>query len=365
MAPLNDTSTTRIRDIYLKEIPEQERIPVSSLLEMKTNLKVLDVRTHEEYCLGHIPNAISLELFNSDERAQLGRMYKELGREDAVKLGFNIVNPKIANLVEEIENCITDDKVLVHCWRGGMRSASMAWLVSLSLEKEVFIIDGGYKAYRNFVLDTFQLDYNFMVVGGYTGSAKTEVLGELRNLGEQVIDLEAIALHRGSAFGGIGLDQQPSQQNFENLLAEELRTIDTKKPIWIEDESRRIGSRTIPLDLFNTMKKSTLVFLNIPFDNRIDHLMNSYGTFDADNLIRAAGKLERRLGREKMNQVKKLIEAGNIREACVILLRYYDKSYEHGLSKKQEGKISQIHCELVDPQAIAKQLLERTTHGIN
>lgn len=346
-----------VKDHFARDNAEQDRISVSALSGLRSSHTILDVRTKEEYLLGHIPSAVSLELFNSDERAQVGLMYKQRGRDDAVKLGFEIVNPKIATLISEIEELVSEDKVIVHCWRGGMRSASMAWLISLALNKEVLIIDGGYKAYRNYVLDTFRQNYDFVIVGGFTGSAKTEILQELSRLGEQVVDLEGIAVHRGSAFGGIGLEVQPNQQTFENMLSEDLQILDANKTIWLEDESRRIGSRTIPMDLFSQMKQSSLVFLDIPFEARIDHLMKSYGTFDIESLSRSTGKLERRLGLEKMTEVKLLIENGKIADACRILLRYYDKSYEYGLSKKQEGKIRHMECESISPARIAEQLI--------
>ena len=325
---------------------------------MNGKLEILDVRTKEEHILGHIPGAISLELFDSDERAKVGCMYKDRGRDDAVKLGFEIVNPKIDKLIREIDERIHGDKLVVHCWRGGMRSASVAWLIGLSLEKEVYILEGGYKAYRNFVLDTFENDYQYVILGGYTGSGKTEVLDELRRSGEQIVDLEAIAKHRGSAFGGIGLETQPRQQVFENILAEELLKLDPRKIIWLEDESRRIGSRTVPLEMFTKMKKAPLYFLNIPFDQRIDHLMKSYGTFEANQLLKATAKLERRLGLENKKIVEDLIANDRIRDACKILLRYYDKSYEHGLSKKTVGKIDQVPCESLTARQIADCLLD-------
>jgi len=287
-------------------------------------------------------------------------MYKEHGQENAVKLGFELVNPKISNLIGEIEKHISDDQVLVHCWRGGMRSSSIAWLIALTLNKKnVYVLEGGYKAYRNFVLDTFCQEYRFKIVGGYTGSGKTEVLDELSKLDQQVIDLEHLARHRGSAFGGIGLGEQPSQQNFENVLAEKLHGLDPSKPIWIEDESRRIGSRTIPFDLFALKKRSTLFFLEIPFEKRIDKLMLSYGTFNNADLVNSTAKLGRRLGLEKMNKAAEHIKNDEIQSACEILLSYYDKSYDYGLSKKQEGKISRIEFQTVSPAIIAKELVER------
>src|SRR4029077_3168588 len=190
---------------------------------------VLDVRSPGEYQHGHIPGAYSLSLFSDEERKIVGTAYKQESREKAIKLGLAFFGKKMVNMVEEVETLVANHKladtinskprhVLVHCWRGGMRSAGVAWLLDL-YGFTVYTLVGGYKAYRNWVLKQFDKEYNLHVLGGYTGSGKTQPIQQLARQGEIIIDLEKIANHKGSAFGNLERNPQPSQEMFENELA--------------------------------------------------------------------------------------------------------------------------------------------------
>ncbi|MEY2794218.1 MAG: hypothetical protein RJA76_2210, partial [Bacteroidota bacterium] len=178
---------------------------------------ILDVRSPGEFKRAHIPNALSLPLFTDEEREKVGICYKHQGKEKAVELGLEFVGPKLVNFVKYAKKVAFEGEILVHCWRGGMRSASMAWLLETAGLK-VFLLEGGYKSYRNFVLKIQSEPLPLRVLGGKTGSGKTELLREMKNAGFQVIDLEDLAKHRGSAFGHFGLEEQPSSEHFENLL---------------------------------------------------------------------------------------------------------------------------------------------------
>jgi tRNA 2-selenouridine synthase len=214
-----------------------EKIDIEQFLELAKHHPVFDVRSPGEYNHAHIPGAISLPLFSDEERKIVGTAYKQESRQQAIKTGLDFFGPKMRKMVEDVESIVgsresvvvnsqlpTHDSrlILVHCWRGGMRSAAVAWLLDLYGFK-VYTLIGGYKKFRNHVLDTFQFPFRFNILGGFTGSGKTELLKSLEEKGEKVIDLEGIAQHKGSAFGNIGMPEQPSQEMFENLLAQEVR----------------------------------------------------------------------------------------------------------------------------------------------
>ena len=207
-----------------------EKILVEQFIQMSEKYPVFDVRSPGEFAHAHIPGAYSLPLFSDEERKVVGTTYKQQSREAAIKTGLDFFGPRMKSVVEQVENIChqfpyketnTRKHVLVHCWRGGMRSAAIAWLLDLYGFK-VTTLSGGYKQYRNFVLNLFSYPFAFRILGGYTGSGKTDVLKELKRLGEPVIDLEGIAHHKGSAFGAINEPPQPSQEMFENKLANRL-----------------------------------------------------------------------------------------------------------------------------------------------
>jgi len=256
-----------------------EKIHIEQFLELAKQHPVLDVRSPGEYKHAHIPGANSLPLFSDEERKIVGTAYKQQSREAAIKIGLDFFGPKMKKMVEEAESIVgsreslatdsglkTNDSrlILTYCWRGGMRSAGVAWLLDLYGFK-VYTLAGGYKSFRRHVLDTFKLPFQFRLLGGYTGSGKTELLKVLKEKGEPVIDLEGIASHKGSAFGSIGMPDQPSQEMFENILSCELRVVSCepntgslKAPhfplatshssVWLEDESQRMERTETPVE---------------------------------------------------------------------------------------------------------------------
>jgi tRNA 2-selenouridine synthase len=313
------------------------KIRIDEFLEMAGKYPVLDVRSPGEYTHAHIPGAYNLPLFSDEERKVVGTMYKQEGREQAVKTGLDYFGVKMRKMVEDVEEIIRSHRfpipgntVLVHCWRGGMRSAGVAWLLDL-YGFEVYTLVGGYKAFRNWVLQQFEKPYHFKMIGGYTGSGKTHVLKELGLANHSIVDLEGIAYHKGSAFGDLGEKKQPTQEMFENTLGLELNAIGENKDIWVEDESRRIGNINLPLALWATMRRSPVFFLEVPFEERLNYITEEYGKFKKEELINATVRIRKRLGGlNTKNAVSYLLE-GNCKEAFRILLNYYDKFYEHGL----------------------------------
>jgi len=330
---------------------------------------IIDVRSPAEYEHAHIPTALNLPLFDNEERAMIGTTYKKQSREAAIKAGLPLFGNKMLSMIETVEtwiaatqkdNNVTKPTLFVHCWRGGMRSAAVAWLLDLYGYK-VIQLTGGYKAYRNWVLAQFNIPYTLKVLGGFTGSGKTEILHALQEKKYAVIDLEGIAHHKGSAFGAIGQLPQPSQEMFENILAKKLFEVNkNNKPIWIEDESQRIGTVLIPTPLFHLMRNSTCYFMKIPFEQRLLFILEAYGKFDAQSLIEATERIQKRLGGLETKNAVAHIMQGELKEAFSILLKYYDKWYEKNAQNQVLPKVALIPVlsEMVDPNHNA-HLLEK------
>lgn len=350
------------------------QIQIDEFVELAHTVPVFDVRSPGEYNHAHIPGAYSLPLFTDDERKVVGTAYMQQSREDAIKLGLDFYGTKMRNMVEQVERIIAelnpdtndytrrkDHKVLVHCWRGGMRSAGVAWLLDLYGFK-VYTLVGGYKAYRNWALKQFGKDYPLNVLGGYTGTGKTEVLKELEWNSEIVIDLEGIAKHKGSAFGGFGT-VQPGQEMFENELAMQLytaqRNLKEGSRIWVEDESRRIGLINLPNAFYKTLVSSPLYFLNVPFQQRTEWIVAGYGKYTTEELINAIVRIKKRLGgQETKNAISALVENDHL--TCFgILLKYYDKYYGKGLAEREHSgtTIYKINTDKVDATANCSLLL--------
>jgi tRNA 2-selenouridine synthase len=342
-----------------------KRISITEFVSMMEQYPILDVRSPLEYAHAHMKNAYSLPLFTDEERKVVGTAYKQQGKQPAIKLGLNYFGVKMAAMVSEVETLHAaspepnNKVVLVHCWRGGMRSAGVAWLLDL-YGYTVYTLAGGYKAYRNWVLAQFMVPYQCKVLGGFTGSGKTETLQSLKALGQPIIDLEGLAHHKGSTFGNLGQPVQPSQEQFENLLAQSLFKIHSEHHyVWVEDESRRIGLVNIPTPLFEQMRKSKLYFLDIPFASRLQFIVSGYGEFEKDQLMSAILRIKKRLGGlETKTAINFLIE-DDIENSFNVLLTYYDKLYLKGAYNRENAEtlIQKIEVPSVDPSANVATLL--------
>lgn len=334
------------------------RIDIESFLQLAKEHPVLDVRSPGEFNHAHIPGAIAFPLFSDEQRKIVGTTYKQQSREEAIKVGLNFFGPTMRDKIITAEKIANGNKtLLVHCWRGGMRSGAIAWLLDLYGFK-VYTLAGGYKAYRNWVLSLFKKDFHLSIIGGYTGSGKTELLQALEKSGEQVIDLETIASHKGSAFGNIGMPAQPEQEQFENNLAAQLSKLNTSlSTIWMEDESQRIGLVNIPGDLWNTMRRSKVYFLDIPFEKRIEHIVEEYGVLEQQKLIEAIERITKKLGHLQAQQAKNFLTEGNTKASFEILLRYYDKFYEKSLHNRESLKDLLVRIEATQTGDNNKDLL--------
>lgn len=305
-------------------------LDVSSFLAHPGTL--YDVRSPGEFAQAHLPNARSLPLFTDEERVIVGTIYKQQGKEEAIAKGLSLVGPKLSYFAETALKDIPNVKI--YCFRGGMRSQSMAWLFEL-VGKKVTLLSGGYKAFRRFVLQQLEKPWHFHVLGGLTGCGKTAKLEKLSQLGAQVLDLEKLASHRGSAFGWIGQSSQPSNESFENAIAMQLLKLNPKEPIWIEDESRMIGTCKVPDLIYASMQTSPFYYIEEPFEERIAHLVKEYGTFPKLSLIEATKKIEKRLGSKKALEVLDALQNNELETACKLLLEYYDAAYLYNMKKRE------------------------------
>lgn len=296
---------------------------------------ILDVRSPGEFEQGRIPGAINMPLFTNEERAEVGTLYKQTGQKAAIQLGLQFVGPKLADFGKLAEEYSKDGHLRVHCWRGGMRSASVASLFR-SLGLRTVTLSGGYKAFRRWVLSCFEAPFNFCTIGGFTGTGKTAILSALNQLGEQTLDLEAIACHRGSSYGMIGMPKQPSTEQFENEIAMQLSRFDKSKPIWIEDESRLIGRCRIPEKILSQMHSGTLYMIERPMHERLEILQREYGNQDIQELILATQRLEKRLGRERAKETISRVNSGHLKEAMETVLKYYDSTYCFTLQRRNQ-----------------------------
>lgn len=319
---------------------------------------LLDVRTPAEYTKGHIPGAHNIPLFYDDERAMVGTIYKEISKEKAFEKGLEIVGPRLNWYIKQARAVAPDRKVTVHCWRGGQRSRSIAMLLDAA-GFNVSTLKGGYKSYRNFILKEFELRHvKFIVLGGKTGSGKTEILKHLKWLGEQVIDLEQLAHHKGSAFGALGELPQPSVEQFENALFEEFRKIEASRRTWVENESRSIGKIFIPEGFWTQMKSAPLIHLEIPLKERIHKLVEVYANYPVEELRTALLKIEKRMGGQNVKAALSAFDSKDVTAATELILEYYDKAYLHATA--QGNFSSRFHLEMssLEPKSAARSLIE-------
>ena len=301
-------------------------------------LPLIDVRTPLEYVQGHVPGAFNIPIFSNEERVQVGTTYKQQSREAAILLGFDLAGPKWSGFIRQALEIAPQKKVVVHCWRGGMRSAAMAWALGL-YGFEVYTLQGGYKSYRRWALAQFEKPWNLTVLGGLTGSGKTKILHEMATMGEQVIDLEDLTQHQGSSFGTMNRLVQPTQEQFENNFAAELNKLDAARSIWVEDESRTIGKCIIPATFWKAMRDSRLIELCVPEEYRVASLVEEYGCLDKDFLAECTQRIWKRLGPLQTQHAVEAIHVNRMADFIRLLLVYYDKNYRKGMQKRKPEQI--------------------------
>jgi tRNA 2-selenouridine synthase len=338
---------------------------IVDLLEIidSENCLLLDVRSPAEFHKGHLPNARNLPLFSDEERAAVGTTYKQVSPQEALLEGLGFVGKKMPDYIRQTQAWVEspEQKIKMYCWRGGKRSGSLSWLLKLAAF-DVETLEGGYKAYRQHVSAYFsENNFPFLVVGGKTGSGKTEILHALAQQGEQVLDFEGLANHKGSAFGSIGEKPQPSGEQFENNIFETLRKFDLTKRIWIENESRSVGHVFIPEGLWSQKIKAPLFQLELPEAERIEFLISVYARAPIAELIACFKRIEKRLGLEQAKNAILALENNDIRAATVIALLYYDKTYNHCLDVNATYARHDLSFEKIEPTKNAQELIRQAT----
>lgn len=334
----------------------EDKLTITRFLTLAEAIPVIDVRSPCEFEGGHIPGAINLPLFSDAERADIGTIYKQQGPAKAFLKGLDYVGPKMSGFVKEVSRLAPSGKLLVHCWRGGQRSNSMAWLFR-SAGFQTAVLDGGYKAYRNSLGAVFEQKWQLLIVGGETGSGKTAILGEIARQNQQVLDLEAIARHRGSSFGALGLPGQPTVEQFENDLHHALQKLDPEKPVWVEDESRSIGRVYIPKPFWEQMLESPVLRISIPRPVRVNRLVEEYSLFAPGELAAAVTRIRKRLGDLATRQALEALERQDFAETAEIVLKYYDKAYDHTHAVRDYKNVHRIPSDTENPQENAARIL--------
>lgn len=332
----------------LRNLPVEDWIVVDA--------PIIDVRSPGEFDRGHIPGAFNLPLFSNDERAIVGTLYKRQGRDAALLEGLRIVGPKLAALVERAQHVAPSRRVRVHCWRGGERSGSVAWLLDKAGFPEVLTLQRGYKDFRAHVQAGLREPLRLKVLGGFTGSGKTELLHHLAAMGEQVLDLEGLAKHKGSAFGALGEGPQPTTEHFENLLWHTLRSMDHSRPIWIEDESPMIGRVCVPPTLHRSMREALLYFVDVPLNERVQRLVHVYGAYPTDHLADSIQRIAKRIGPQHCRTALEALHAGDLEQVATIALRYYDKAYAYGASQRDPRRVVRLPGSANDLEGLARNL---------
>jgi tRNA 2-selenouridine synthase len=334
-----------------------DKIDVIRFLELSENIPIADVRYPSEFYFGHIPGAVNIPLFDDKEREAVGTKFKKEGRSAAIIEGLKQTGPALASKLKLGLKIADNRKLLVHCWRGGMRSEAMAWLFSLS-DLEVNVLDGGYKSYRHYVLESLSEKRKMIVLGGMTGSSKTHILSFLKSSGQQVLDLERLANHKGSAFGALGQPPQPTTEQFGNMLYNDLKKLNSNLPFWVEDESRNIGSIFMPDTFYLNMQETPTIVLVMDIKTRLPLLIEEYSAYPTEALETSVLKISKRLGGDKTKDAIKAIDEADFAKAIEIVLYYYDKAYLFGLKKKESKNIIYINTDTSDIESNALKVLD-------
>ncbi|MFO7368817.1 MAG: tRNA 2-selenouridine(34) synthase MnmH [Bacteroidales bacterium] len=331
------------------------QLNIEDFLSRSRECPVIDVRSPGEFEHGHIPGAINIPIFSNEERSAVGTLYVNRGSTDAMMKGLEIVGPRMKEYAEFALRIAPRREALMHCWRGGMRSNSMAWLFNTTGVK-TYTLSGGYKSYRTYVRNYLSTPLKLVVIGGMTGSGKTDVLEYLESQGEQIIHLERLARHKGSVFGGVGMPSQPTTEQFENDLFARLVELDPLKPVYVENESLLIGRVFIPKPFFEQMSAAPLVKLCVPFGRRVSQLVNTYTLGDRQLLVEGVKRIERRLGLENTARAIEQIQNGNMTAAVEIALKYYDRIYSRA-KEIPNRKVTEVKIEQESVREIAERLI--------
>lgn len=330
---------------------------------------IIDARSEDEYALDHLPNALNWPSLSNEERIRVGTLYKQVSAFEANKLGASLVAANIAKHIQtHVMGLPKHWHPLIYCWRGGKRSGSLA-LVLGQIGFKVCVIEGGYKAFRSaLVQHTSQLalGLQFKVITGPTGSGKTRLLQALADQGAQVLDLEALAVHRSSVLGRIPGQAQPSQKHFDMRVWDALRQLDPSNVVYVEAESKKVGNVSIPDSLIETMRASDCIDLSLDLQERVALLMEDYAFFadDAKLFCDRLQTLVQACGKSVIAQWQQQVHAGQTRQVVEALLQsHYDPTYARSVERNFRCWPQAVKVALKDRhpdsfQFLAQQLIQ-------
>lgn len=328
-----------------------------NFIQSSAHYPVIDVRSPGEFAQGHVPGAVNIPVFSDAERAVVGTLYVQKGREEAVLSGLDSSLPKTDWYLASLREVCASGRILLHCWRGGLRSTVMAEVFSKA-GYEVALLTGGYKGYRRFIREGLAQPAKIMVLGGFTGSGKTELLHAMALKGEQVVDLEALACHKGSVFGALGQPAQPSNEQFENNLYARWSTLDFSRLVWLEDESRMIGRVTLPDPVVEHISNGILIRVELGDQVRISRLVKEYSAFDKQLLADAITRIGERLGGTRTKEAMTALENNRFAEVAAIALSYYDKAYLFSTERRKGKNMHVITISGEHAEQDAAQIIE-------
>jgi tRNA 2-selenouridine synthase len=341
-------------------MPQPEVIETVEPASLSRFDMIIDVRSPAEFEEDHIPGAINLPVLDNEERAKVGTIYVQESRFRARKIGAAMV---AHNVARHLETALADQPgsfhPLIYCWRGGQRSNSMATILS-QIGWRTAVLSGGYRTYRRRVqhrLYEEEIPFNLVLIDGQTGCGKTAVLQRLLDLGIQTIDLEGIAEHRGSLFGGFSDRRQPSQKLFESRLLAAIEALDLSQPIAVEAESSKVGVRVVPPALWARMLDAPRIELLASRPARVRYLVENYADIIADRaaLERAVARLPVHPGRKRIEEWKALADAGDFAAlADAVVERHYDPSYERSRRLDQRPILGSVQLSSLDQNDIGQ-----------
>jgi len=325
---------------------------------------IIDARTPLEFSEDHIPGAHNVPLLTNEERVEIGTLYKQQGPHVARIRGMELTAPRFPAIMHEIADLAAGRPILVYCWRGGLRSRTIATVMKLTGFPVQQLI-GGYKAFRAVVseaFDNFTPPGPLVVLHGMTGIGKTTLLDKLAARGESTVDLEALARHRGSAFGSLGLSQDElTQKHFETLVWDAFRRLPPGRPVYVEGESRRIGRMTLPGNLYDVMHESCKVWCTASLETRVARLTAEYGLREyADGLGDALLRIKKKLGGDKYAEIAGYLERWEMEPFMTeLIVSYYDRMYYKVREWKEEMTLS-----LEDFDAAAEELAQAVKRDV-
>ena len=329
-----------------------------ALVQLEQFSAVVDVRSESEFALDHVPGALNWPVLNDAERIVVGTEYAQVSPFTAKKQGAALVARNIAAHIErEVMPLPKDWKPLIYCWRGGTRSGSLA-LVLDQIGFRVHVLEGGYREYRRAViaaLEELPARFQFRVVCGTTGSGKSRLLQVLRDQGAQVLDLEALANHRGSVLGLVPGSVQPGQKSFDSQVWDTLRAFDAARPVFVESESKKVGDLRVPLRLVECMRQSPCIRLELPLDARVRLLIDEYDFFvkDASAFCDRLDALRASRGTGVVNGWQEAARAGRTEEVVQdLLVTHYDPNYNQSMKRNFIG-VAALHLDLAWDGSVA------------